>query len=941
MTERRKSFAYADSTQNSINNEDLNIQDSSLSNNNNIHNDISSNNSQDLDNLEYEFDQYKQIENDVIEPYYSNGNNNIDNIPNNNLNHNNKNNDNNNNNKDDLKRIITFEHIKEYDNNETVVPTFIENKVGLREYFNHDLRDNFTLHSVKDYFVSLFPIIHWIPHYNLQWFIQDLIAGITVGCVLVPQSMSYAQLATLPPQYGLYSSFIGAYMYSFFATSKDVCIGPVAVMSLETAKVVARVMEKYPEGTIEAPIIATTLALLCGAIALGIGLLRLGFLVELISLNAVAGFMTGSALNIVSGQVPGLMGYNSLVNTRTSTYKVIIETLKHLPDTTLDAVFGLIPLFILYFWKWWCNNMGPKLADKYYPTNSRANYIWKKFYFYAQAGRNGIIIIIFTAISFGITKGKSKAERKISILGTVPKGLRDVSAIKVPEGLAANIAPELPASIIVLLLEHIAISKSFGRVNDYKVVPDQELIAIGVTNLIGTFFHAYPATGSFSRSALKAKCNVKTPFSGVISGSCVLLALYCLTGAFYYIPKATLCAVIIHAVSDLVASYHVSWSFYQTNPLDFISFITTVFICVFSSIENGIYFAMCWSCAMLLVKVTFPAGQFLGSIEVAEVVEGELVNEDVVFTNCNDSNSSSNNTSDEYSKDKLTEKNKGFDVVNNKTGIVSEISSSSSLFNNPRVRYHTKWVPFDHSYTRELNPGVEINPPPSGVIVYRLSDSYTYVNASRHYDIVFDEVKKQTRRGQIIQHQSKADRPWNDPGPWEPPTFLKNGFNFKKIFKKNRNSDSENEFDNNNNNNNNSINSNIEEQSNLENGPNKDDRPLLKIVCFDFSQVSQVDATALQSLVDLRKAINSYADRQVEFHFAGIISPWIKRGLINIGFGNTNDKYSDETIIAGHTSYHVVRQTNDLENAYEVRAATGTNYPFFHVEIPNFKNWEL
>lgn len=913
MTERRKSFAYTDSTQNSLNSEDINIQNSALSNNdndnhNNIHNDNSSAFSQDLDDLEYEFDHYKQIENDAIEPYQSNGNN-IDNPARTNF-------DNHNNIHDDLKKNITYENVKEYTSNDTIVSTYIENKIGFKEYFDHDYKDYLTLHSVKNYFVSLFPIINWLPHYNLQWFIQDLIAGITVGCVLVPQSMSYAQLATLPPQYGLYSSFIGAYIYSFFATSKDVCIGPVAVMSLETAKVIARVMEKYPEGTIEAPIIATTLALLCGAIALGIGLLRLGFLVELISLNAVAGFMTGSALNIVTGQVPGLMGYNSKVNTRTSTYKVIIETLKHLPDTTLDAVFGLIPLFILYFWKWWCNSMGPKLTDKYFPLNSRANYFWKKFYFYAQAGRNGIIIIIFTAISFGVTKGKTKAERKISILGTVPKGLREVGAIKVPDGLAANIAPELPASIIVLLLEHIAISKSFGRVNDYKVVPDQELIAIGVTNLIGTFFNAYPATGSFSRSALKAKCNVKTPFSGVISGSCVLLALYCLTGAFYYIPKATLCAVIIHAVSDLIASYHVSWNFFQTNPLDFVSFITTVFICVFSSIENGIYFAMCWSCAMLLLKVAFPAGQFLGSVDVAEVVEGDIVNEDVVFTQHNDSNLSSSNSSD----NEFTKEN------NNKVGVITKLSSSSSTFDNSKIIYHTKWLPFDHSYTRELNPGVSINPPPPGVIVYRLSDSYTYINASKHYDIVFDEIKKQTRRGQLIQHQSKSDRPWNDPGPWEPPSFLNNGFNFKNIFRifKHKNEDIESGIDN-----------------TLEIKSIKDDRPLLKIVCLDFSQVSQIDATAVQSLVDLRKAVNVYADRQVEFHFAGIISPWIKRGLINVGFGYTNDKYSDETIIAGHTSYHLARQVDEISNSYEVRAASGTNYPFFHVDIPNFNKWEL
>ncbi|CCK71264.1 sulfate permease KNAG_0G02070 [Huiozyma naganishii CBS 8797] len=795
-----------------------------------------------------------------------------------------------------------------------VIPSYVEGNVTELEFFNHSLRSKFTLNAAKNYILSIFPIIHWLPHYNVYWFIQDLIAGITVGCVLVPQSMSYAQIATLPPQYGLYSSFIGAFIYSLFATSKDVCIGPVAVMSLETAKIIARVMKRFPnDPDVQGPIIATTTALLCGGIAAGVGFLRLGFLVELISLNAVAGFMTGSALNIISGQVPALMGYGKLVNTRTATYKVIVNTLKHLPDTKLDAVFGLIPLFILYFWRWWCNGYGPKLTDRYYPKGSRGNFLWKKFYFYAQASRSGIIIIVFTAISWSITRHVPSKERRISILGTVPKGLKDVGAIKVPPELPAKIAPELPAAVIVLLLEHIAISKSFGRINDYKVVPDQELIAIGVTNLIGTFFHAYPTTGSFSRSALKAKCNVKTPLSGLFTGSCVLLALYCLTGAFFYIPKATLSAVIIHSVSDLVASYHTTWNFYKMNPLDFVCFLTTIIITVFSSIENGIYFAICWSCALLLFKVAFPAGKFLGRVEIAEVVDGEIINDNSVVMTTDDCVSEFGGNK-EFSKDKLNGKSDF--IVKDK---LDSTASSSSIAEN-KLKYYTKWVPFDHAYTRELNPDVTIQPPPPGVIVYRMSDSYTYINASNHYDIIIDEIKRVTRRGQLLQHRKKSDRPWNDPGEWKPPKFLSNVLHWRKNKKKNQTADVE----------------------SLETGIVRDERPVLKVLCLDFSQVAQVDSTSLQSLVDLRKAVNAYADRQVEFHFAGIISPWIKRGLVKIGFGTVNEEFSDESIIAGHSSYHLVKNTiGDIENGYQVKTATGTNLPFFHIDIPDFKKWDI
>lgn len=852
------------------------------------------------------------------------------------------------------------------ENGHVRIPSFEETSVGIREYYDHSLREYASWHKFKDYLISIFPIVRWLPFYNLGWGIPDLIAGITVGCVLVPQSMSYAQIASLPPQYGLYSSFVGAFSYALFATSKDVCIGPVAVMSLETAKAIARVTEKYdgelPDG-ITAPIIATCLSLLCGIVATGVGLLRLGFLVELISSTAVAGFMTGSALNILWGQIPGLMGYSKKVNTRAATYKVVINTLKHLPDTKLDAVFGLIPLFILYIWKFTCNDWGPRLVERYYNKSNRGvnharnKKFWNLFFFYGQTIRNAVVIILFTGISYAITKDKRDSnKRPISVLGTVPKGLKNVGVIKVPEGLLSKIVSELPASVIVLLLEHIAIAKSFGRINEYKVVPDQELIAIGFTNLIGTFFNAYPATGSFSRSALKAKCNVKTPFSGVFTGSCVLLALYCLTGAFFYIPKATLSAVIIHAVSDLIASYQTTWTFYKLNPLDFICFITTVFITVFSSIENGIYFAISWSAGLLLLKICFPAGQFLGKVEVAEVVN-PLVDDGsdaMSFTSQDDgtdANAKIGSKSLSSSFNSLMKKDE-FKGKNTKTNVITKFAydneSDDFLNSQPKVIYHQKWIPLDHKYTRELNPDVILVPPPPGVIVYRLSDSYTYINCSRHFDIILDEVKRTTKRGQLIQSRSKGDRPWNDPGEWKGFKFHKNWVkaikaNLRKLRRSTRNAIED-------------AGSDQLPPADIENSAldqmipeNRDQRPLLKIICLDFSQVAQTDATAIQSLIDLRKSINRYADRQVEFHFAGILSSWVKRALINAGFGTVNEQFSDESIIAGHTSYHVARTpryTNDTDNirstrTYDVFPATGTNLPFFHVDIPDFSQWDI
>lgn len=745
-----------------------------------------------------------------------------------------------------------------------ILPQYNEREVTVLDYgkkvFNNPVS------KARNYVSSLFPITHWILHYNGRWAYSDLVAGITVGIVLVPQSMSYAQLAGLPPEYGLYSSFVGVFIYSFFATSKDVSIGPVAVMSLQVGKVIAKVQEKNGD-KFSGPEIATFLALICGGISAGIGILRLGFILEFISIPAVMGFMTGSAFSIVVGQVPGLMGYNSLVNTRDAAYKVVINTLKHLPDSTIDAAFGLVCLFILYVWKFLTD-----LAQKRLPK-------YKLWFFYVQQLRNAIVLIFATLICWSVVHPElknyhgdpDKFKPTIKVLGEVPSGLRHVGVMNIPEGIMGEIGSEIPVSTIILLLEHIAIAKSFGRVNDYKIVPDQELIAIGVNNLIGTFFAAYPATGSFSRSALKNKCGVKTPLAGIFTGAVVLLALYVLTDTFYYIPKATLSAVIIHAVSDLMAHYKTTWNFWNISPLDAGIFIVAVIITIFSSIENGIYFAIAASGAVLLFRVAKPNGEFLGKVQIAEIINPTVI----------ETTTDGDSTSDASSQLEI------YQVLSNNSNKKVQLESSTDLVNRS-VKFHTRWVPLSK---KNLNPELNIKLPPPGVVVFKPIESFTYPNCSIQVDRILDYVKSTTRRGKPYDYKNKGSRPWNDPGPltWNLPWSKTKNSNLETVV---------------------------------------DERPILRILHLDFSSVASVDVTSVQSLVDLRKSLNIYADREVEFHFSGILSPWIRRALINGGFGS----YSS---IASSKNY--VNIATDYELGGIINAAVGTNTPFFHLDIPDYK----
>ncbi|KAF7338482.1 Sulfate permease [Mycena venus] len=633
--------------------------------------------------------------------------------------------------------------------------------ISSRDYLGRFAKD--PRRPIANYLLSLFPILSWITRYNFGWLSGDLIAGLTVGMVLVPQGMSYAQIATLPTQYGLYSSFVGVTIYCLFATSKDVSIGPVAVVSLIMSQIIGRVTAAHPHQW-EGPEIATTVAFICGFIVLGVGLLRLGWIIEFIPAVAVSGFMTGSAISIAAGQVPGLMGIAGF-NTRAATYHVIINTLKGLPRTTLDAAWGLPSLFALYAIRMLCDYLG-----KRYPRRARV-------FFFISVIRNAFIVLIMTIAAWLYCRHRKSAKGTypIKILLTVPRGFQHVGQPTIDPNLVSALAGELPLATIVLLLEHIAISKSFGRLNGYTINPNQELIAIGVTNTVGSCFGAYPATGSFSRSALKSKSGVRTPLAGLVTAIVVLVALYGLTPAFFWIPNAALSAVIIHAVADLVASPAQVYSYWRVSPLEFVIWLAAVLTTVFSTVENGIYVSICTSVGLLLIRIAHPRGAFLGKVTVRG---GNKESRDVFVP---------------LTKDGIT------------------------------------------------NPHIKIDPPSPGVIVYRHEESAIFPNASHLNAELVSYVKKHMRRGKDMSNVPASDRPWNDPGP------SRHGADADQVA--------------------------------------NDKLPDLHAIVIDLSAISHVDVTAVQALIDTRNEVERWADHPVEFHFATLLSPWIRRALVAGGFG--------------------------------------------------------
>ncbi|KAM0420802.1 hypothetical protein ACHAPT_011463 [Fusarium lateritium] len=563
-----------------------------------------------------------------------------------------------------------------------------------------------TAHDLAEYLWSLFPFLSWIGKYNWVWFLGDFIAGVTVGAVVVPQSMAYAQLAQLPVQYGLYSSFMGVLIYWFFATSKDITIGPVAVMSQVTGNVVLHAKDVIPD--VEGHIVASALAVMVGSIVTFVGLARLGWIVEVIPLPSICAFMTGSAINIAAGQVPKLMGIKG-VNTRAAPYRVIIDTLKGLPKTKLDAALGLTSLVMLYGIRGLCSFLAKKQPQR------------AKLYFFISTLRTAFVILLYVAISAGMNL-HHKDKPKISLVGDVPSGFTHAAVPEINPRIIRAFVSELPAAVIVVLIEHISISKSFGRINNYVIDPSQELVAIGVTNLLGPFLGGYPATGSFSRTAIKSKAGVRTPFAGVITAIVVLLALYALTALFYYIPNSALAGVIIHAVGDVITPPKVVYQFWRVSPIEVIIFFAGVLVTVFTTIEIGIYTTVATSFAVFVFRLFQTRGRFLGVVRVR-----------TMKANVNGGTSSPGSIAKEVTVDE----------------------SESSL--------RAGFLPLDHE--DGSNPNVIVRNPYPGVFIYRFAEGFNYPNASRYLNHLTETIFAECRRTNPALLGRLGDRPWNDGEP--------------------------------------------------------------------------------------------------------------------------------------------------------------------------------
>ncbi|WP_243456858.1 SulP family inorganic anion transporter [Polaribacter batillariae] len=425
---------------------------------------------------------------------------------------------------------------------------------------------------------KVIPILEWLPNYNKSLFKGDLIAGITVGIILIPQGIAYALIAGLPPIYGLYCALVPQVMYAIFGSSRQVAIGPVAMDSLIVATGVSTLALAGSESYIS---IAILLALLVGTIQFIMGIFSLGFIVNFLSKPVITGFTSAVALIIGLNQFRNLLGVDFV---QSDQVHIILEDI-WLQVSTFNlhtTIIGLISVAVIIFFR---------KINKKIP--------------------NALIVVVFGIL---ITKFFGDSMNNVAIVKDIPSGLPSFS---IPTFDVEQIRELLPIALTLVMvgyLETISIGKSLeAKQEEYRVRPNQELIALGLSNIVGSLFKAYPTTSSFSRSAINQESGAKTGMAALISVVMVIITLLFLTPFFYFLPKTVLAAIIIVAVFGLI-NFKEATFLWKANNLDFWLMIATFLSTLFFGIEYGIIVGVGLSLIILIFRTSRPYFTELGKV---------------------------------------------------------------------------------------------------------------------------------------------------------------------------------------------------------------------------------------------------------------------------------------------------------------------------------------
>lgn len=435
------------------------------------------------------------------------------------------------------------------------------------------MRKNFPI-SVKHWL----PILEWLPNYKKTNLQGDISAGLTVGIMLIPQGMAYAMLAGLPPIHGLYAVTVPLLLYALFGTSRQLAVGPVAMVSLLTAAGISSLNPESPEQYL---VYALTVAFLVGLIQVTMGVLKLGFVVNFLSHPVINGFTSAAAIIIGLSQIKHLLRID-LPNTE-HVQEILLAIFQKIGDIHwVTFGIGIIGILIIKF--------GKKIHTSF-PAP-----------------------LVAVLVGIGLVVGFDLTAEGVKIVGAVPSGLPSLSSPSFDLSTWKTLLPIALTISLVGFAESFAVAKTIqAKHKDYKLVANQELIALGMANFGAAFFRGYPVTGGFSRTAVNNQAGAKTALASIISASLVILTLLFFTGLFYNLPSAILASVVLVAVSGLI-DFKEPVHLWHKDKSDFAMLLATFLITLTLGIETGIISGMALSLLVVIYRASRPHMAQLGRV---------------------------------------------------------------------------------------------------------------------------------------------------------------------------------------------------------------------------------------------------------------------------------------------------------------------------------------
>ncbi|KAK1551350.1 hypothetical protein Q3G72_034296 [Acer saccharum] len=478
--------------------------------------------------------------------------------------------------------------------------TFHKLKHRLREIFFPD--DPFYIFKNQNFrtklvlgFQYFFPILQWAPSYTLKLFTSDIISGLTIASLAIPQGISYAKLAHLPPIIGLYSSFVPPLIYSVLGSSRHMGIGPVSIASLVMGTMLNEEVSFDKDRDLYLQL-AFTSTLFAGLFQASLGLFRLGFIIDFLSKATLIGFMAGAAVVVALQQLKGLLGITHF----TGKMQII---------PVMESVFNQKKE-----WSWQTIVMGSSFL--FLLLAARQISLKKPKLFWVSAAAPLVSVILSTLLVFLL---KSRFQQ-VTTIGHLPKGVNPPSINKLHfHGSHLSLAVKIGLITGVLsLTEGIAVGRTFASMEDYQIDGNKEMLGIGLMNIVGCCFSCYVTTGSFSRSAVNYNAGAKTIVSNIVMAAMVLVTLLFLLPLFYYTPNLILAAIIVTAVIGLI-DYRGAIHLWKLDKLDFLVFLCSFVGVLFFSVQLGLGIAVGVSVLKIILHVTRPNTTVLGNIPGTQI----------------------------------------------------------------------------------------------------------------------------------------------------------------------------------------------------------------------------------------------------------------------------------------------------------------------------------